>query len=164
MKGAAAAAGTGAAAAGEAEEADAGEEESCAVEAVRYGAHTDYQGFTVLRMDPRQPGLEIEVDGTWHQVDPDGSDALLINTGDLLQRWTNDRWTSTMHRVSNPSKGSAAEREARLSLVFFTGPRDDALIETLLSEVSSERPLQPGYAEPVLAGAHLQAKLAASNV
>ena len=50
------------------------------------------------------------------------------------------------------------------SLVFFTGPRDDALIETLPSEVSSERPLRPGYAEPVVAGAHLQAKLAASNV
>lgn len=145
-------------------EAEAAEGQTCSAEAVRYGAHTDYQGFTVLRMDPRQPGLEIEVNGTWHQIDPDGSDALLINTGDLLQRWTNDRWTSTMHRVSNPPRGSAAERMARLSLVFFTGPRDDALIETLPSEVSEARPLRPEYAEPVVSGEHLRAKLEASNV
>ena len=68
-----------------------------------------------------------------------------------------------MHRVANPPRGSPAEAEPRLSLVFFTGPRDDAVIETLASE-SEARPLRDGYELPVVAGEWLRAKLKASNV
>ena len=141
--------------------------------AVRYGAHTDYQGFTILRQDPSQQGLEILFpDGVWRAVHSTGSavhrpeegvvseEVLLVNIGDLFQQWTNDRWKSTMHRVSNPPQGSDGARSDRLSLVFFTGPRDDALIEVL--PCCTDGP-GAGY-EPVLAGAHLKAKLQVSNV
>jgi isopenicillin N synthase-like dioxygenase len=57
-----------------------------------YGAHTDYTGFTLLRQD-EVPGLEVMVDSKWIPV-PFVSDSFVINSGDLIQRWTNDRWIS----------------------------------------------------------------------
>ena len=49
------------------------------------------------------------------------------NIGDLMQRWTGDRWISTLHRVVG-AEGASPRRQ---SLVFFHNPRTDALIETL---------------------------------
>jgi isopenicillin N synthase-like dioxygenase len=57
-----------------------------------YGAHTDYTGFTLLRQD-EVPGLEVLVDTKWIPV-PFVPDSFVINSGDLIQRWTNDRWIS----------------------------------------------------------------------
>ena len=51
----------------------------------------------------------------------------VVNIGDLMQRWTGDRWVSTLHRVV----GAGADSQRRQSLVFFHNPRSDALIETL---------------------------------
>ena len=89
-------------------------------------------------------------------------EVLLINIGDLFQQWTNDRWKSTMHRVGNPEPGTAAARSDRLSLVFVTGPRDDALIEVLPC-CRDDLNNPPRYA-PVRAGDHLMTKLGLSNV
>jgi isopenicillin N synthase-like dioxygenase len=50
-----------------------------------------------------------------------------VNIGDLMQRWTGDRWVSTLHRVV----GDGGTSPRRQSLVFFHNPRSDALIETL---------------------------------
>ena len=60
-----------------------------------------------------------------------------------------------------PPAGSAAARAPRLSIPFFTGPHNDALITALPTCVSEARPC---LYEPVTAGAHLLRKLGISNV
>ena len=118
----------------------------------RYGAHTDYMGFTLLRPDPMIAGLEVLYpDGNWVEVPPILGNAIIINSGDLIKRWTNDLWNSALHRVKISSTKS------RLSLVFFTGPRDDALVETLSINGASH------YA-PVLVKDHLNEKIKATNI
>ena len=47
------------------------------------------------------PGQAQTADGSWHGV-PSRAGALLVNAGDLIQVWTNDRWRSPPHRVVNP--------------------------------------------------------------
>lgn len=58
------------------------------------------------------------------------SGAFVWNLGDLMQRWTNDRWRSTMHRVVNPARDQAAGNR-RVSFAFFHQPNYDAVIECL---------------------------------
>jgi isopenicillin N synthase-like dioxygenase len=48
-----------------------------------------------------------------------------VNLGDLMGRWTNDHWVSTLHRVVNPPMESAS-MSRRQSLVFFHNPNYDA--------------------------------------
>ena len=92
----------------------------------RYGAHTDYMGFTLLRADPIISGLEVLFpNGNWVEVPPLSGNSIIINSGDLIKRWTNDVWNSALHRVKINSTKS------RLSLVFFTGPKEETLVEPL---------------------------------
>ena len=122
---------------------------------LRNAAHTDFAGFTILLQDSAPGGLQVLMpDGNWIDV-PSVPGTLVINTGDLLQRWTNDRWVSNVHRVVNPPierRGSSR----RLSIVFFTGPRDDAKIACLPGCASSTRPAR--Y-PPITAGEHVRAKI-----
>jgi isopenicillin N synthase-like dioxygenase len=74
----------------------------------RLGAHTDYGGMTLLVADP-VPGLEVLRDGEWHGFTPPHG-SILCNIGDMLAMWTNDRWTSTMHRVVAPGPGAPRRR------------------------------------------------------
>ena len=60
----------------------------------------------------------------------DASDGFVINLGDLMARWTNDRWLSTPHRVVNPADGEAA-RARRQSLAYFVNVNMDADIECI---------------------------------
>ena len=114
----------------------------------RMGAHTDYGILTVLYADA-VPGLQIVgPDGEWQDVQPTEG-TLLVNLGDLLAEWTNDRWRSTLHRVVD----TAAHRR---SVAFFHDGNDDALVECLPTCCSADNP--PRY-PPVRAGAHLRAKL-----
>ena len=93
------------------------------------GAHTDYGIVTVLWADA-VPGLEIlDREGNWHSVVP-APGALLINLGDLLARWTNDRWMSTMHRVAAPTDPDGRSLRRR-SAAFFHDGNADALVSTL---------------------------------
>lgn len=121
---------------------------------MRMGAHTDYGSITVLLADPK-PGLQICDDGgVWHDVTPvDGS--FVVNVGDLLAEWSNDRWRSTLHRVVPPSTGSAGPIRRR-SVAWFQQPNWDAVIECLPSCSDDSNP--PRYA-PVTSGDHLMAKL-----
>ncbi len=121
---------------------------------LRAGAHTDYGTLTILRQDDAPGGLEVldPRTGTWAPV-PARPDAFVVNLGDLMQRWTNDRWHSTMHRVVVPPRGSGPNR--RQSMAFFHNADVDARIEVIESCVA------PGEAprhQPVLAGEHLMGK------
>lgn len=123
------------------------------------GAHTDYGILTILWADAVRPGLQIlDAHGHWHDVLP-APGALLINLGDLLARWTNDRWRSTMHRVL-PPVDAAGRVQRRRSAAFFHDGRWDAVIECLPGCSDAGQP--PLYA-PVTVGEHLQAKLRGSR-
>ncbi len=126
---------------------------------LRYGAHHDYGGLTILHQDDAPGGLQVsDKSGTWHDV-PHHPGAFIINVGDLLSRWTNDRWRSTLHRVVNPPRDARGSTQ-RLSVVFFTGPDRASEIGVLPSCVSEANPAK--YA-PVNAGEYTRAKIAASH-
>lgn len=73
---------------------------------LRAGAHTDTGTLTVLRGDDVPGGLQVRIrDGSWVDVHPE-PDSFVCNIGDLMMRWTNDRWLSNMHRVANPPPGA----------------------------------------------------------
>jgi isopenicillin N synthase-like dioxygenase len=80
---------------------------------------------------------------------------LVVNLGDLLARWTNDRWRSTLHRVANPRAGAGA-RSRRQSIAFFCHPNFDASVTAFPSCVPAGA--APRYA-PILAGRHMRAKM-----
>lgn len=120
---------------------------------LRMGAHTDYGVLTVLLADD-VPGFQIHHGGEWRDVHiPPGT--LLVNIGDMLARWTNDRWTSTLHRVVPPPAGVDGMVRRR-SVARFLEPDPDCVIECLPTCCSPERPAR--Y-EPVAAGEWLLAKL-----
>ncbi len=120
----------------------------------RAGAHTDYGTLTILRQDDAPGGLEVldPRTDTWTPV-PARADAFVVNLGDLMQRWTGDRWRSTMHRVVVPPAGSGPHR--RQSMAFFHNANVDARIEVIPSCVPAGA--TPTY-EPVIAGPHLWEK------
>lgn len=81
---------------------------------LRIGAHSDYGSLTILLAD-RVLGLQmLDANGTFHDVIPP-VDGFLVNLGDLLAEWTNDRWRSTVHRVVPPpaDETGAARRRSR---------------------------------------------------
>lgn len=123
------------------------------------GAHTDFGIVTVLWADPVTPGLQIlDTSGGWHDVVP-APGALLVNLGDLLARWTNDRWISTMHRVL-PPVDTNGQVQRRRSAAYFHDGNADALITCLPSCTDANHP--PLYA-PVRVADHIAAKLGGSR-
>lgn len=121
---------------------------------LRAGAHTDYGTLTVLVARHDQPGLQVQrPDGAWAAADPVPG-GLVVNLGDAMARWTNDRWRSTMHRVVVPEHGPASG-ERRQSIAFFHNANWDARIECIPSCLRAGE--APRYA-PIGAGPHLMAK------
>ena len=121
---------------------------------LRAGAHTDYGGFTVLSGEDVPGGLQVRTrPGQWIDVRT-SPDTFVVNIGDLLMRWTNDRWLSNLHRVVNPPAEGAGR--ARLSIAFFNHPNYDALIECLPS-------LGPARHPPVRSGEYRDAKYAKTS-
>lgn len=115
---------------------------------IRAGAHSDYGSLTLLATEDKPGGLQIcNAAGEWRDV-PIVPGAYIVNIGDLMARWTNETWVSTLHRVVNPPADAGAAAR-RLSLVFFHNPNHDARIESLV-------PGQPAKYPPTTSGAHLQ--------
>lgn len=114
------------------------------------GAHTDYGSFTLLLQDD-VGGLQIRRGEDWEDV-PADPDRVVVNTGDLMAHWSNDRYRSTWHRVK------PTPRE-RCSIAFFVDPDDEVEVSCLPS-CTRERPAR--YADTT-AGAHILRKLDASQ-
>ncbi len=124
---------------------------------LRAGAHTDFGGINLL-FQGDEGGLEIQApDGSWIAA-PALPGTAVVNTGDLLERWTNGRFRSSPHRVANPS-GAAATRD-RYSAVLFHSPNNDAVITCLEPCQSPDAP--PRY-PPITAGDHMRARIEASR-
>jgi isopenicillin N synthase-like dioxygenase len=121
---------------------------------LRAGAHSDYGSLTVLKTEDRPGGLQVlGKDGQWLDV-PHVPGCFVVNIGDMLARWTNDRWVSTLHRVVNPPADRAAESR-RQSVVFFQNPNYDATVSCLPSCTDAANP--PKY-PPTTSGGHLREK------
>ena len=94
--------------------------------------HTDAGALTVLLQDD-VGGLQVYRDGYWHDVPPvDG--AFVINTGDMMQVWSNDRYQAAIHRVL------AMDRSDRYSIPFFYNPAAGTRVEPLAPPGSDARP------------------------
>jgi isopenicillin N synthase-like dioxygenase len=121
---------------------------------LRAGAHSDYGSLTILLPQAASGGLEILTpEGEWRAVPPVPG-AFVINIGDLMARWTNDRWVSTLHRVVNPPPDARGSTR-RQSLAFFHQPDWSAEIVVLPGTG------RPKY-EPVLSGPYLMSKFTAT--
>jgi isopenicillin N synthase-like dioxygenase len=111
--------------------------------------HTDYGCLTLLHQD-NTGGLQVQGrNGAWLMAHPI-PDTFVVNVGDLLARWTNDRFRSTPHRVVNRSG------RTRLSTAIFVDPNRDTLIEPVV------RPGETPRYEPVTCGDYLRGRLDAA--
>ncbi len=131
---------------------------------VRAGEHSDYGSITLLFQD-EVGGLEVQTaSGEWIAAQPIPG-TVVVNTGDLMQRWTNHVFCSTKHRVMIP--GDDRVKQSRYSVAFFCHPNDDteiACLESCQSERSltaSRFPSTPIY-PPIAAGDYLISRLQAT--
>jgi isopenicillin N synthase-like dioxygenase len=96
--------------------------------------HTDAGALTIL-IQNEQPGLQVLIDGVWRLIEP-RPDSLVINIGDIVQVWSNDRYHAPLHRVL------ANSERARYSAAVFFNPSyetDYAPLASTCSHVSSPR-------------------------
>ena len=127
---------------------------------LRAGEHSDFGSLTILALDDAPGGLQVKArDGTWQDVTAERGQ-FIVNIGDMMQRWTNDRWPSTLHRVANPPAGTAPVSR-RMSIGFFLHPNYDCEIAAVPTCVTSAT---PGRYAPVMAGEMMRAKMEARAV
>jgi len=121
--------------------------------AVRAGAHGDINLITLL-MGASTGGLQVlRKDGEWIDAIPN-EDELVINVGDMLERHTNNKLRSTIHRVVNPPKDQWGT--PRYSIPFFMHPRSDMKLNCLEACVDDAHP--KAY-EDITAGEFLTQRL-----
>ncbi|MEL6982988.1 MAG: 2-oxoglutarate and iron-dependent oxygenase domain-containing protein [Actinomycetota bacterium] len=125
----------------------------------RIGPHTDFGTLTILDRQPGEGGLQVkDADGNWMDA-PIVPGSLIVNTGDMMRQWTNDRWSSNEHRVLPPP--ASRPDEELLSLIFFHEPDYDTVIEPLPTCVDADNPAR--Y-QPITANDYLAAKMDALSV
>ena len=112
------------------------------------GSHTDSEFFTILHQT--RPGLQVmNSQGDWFDVAPlDGT--FVVNTGDILETWSNGHFKSSPHRVLNV----AAER---YSLPLFFAPDFDVEVAPLKNFVT---PPHPSVYPPLISGKHILSEYA----
>jgi isopenicillin N synthase-like dioxygenase len=124
---------------------------------LRAGEHSDYGSLTILLTEAAAGGLEVRNRrGEWEAV-PHVPGSFVVNIGDLMAQWTNDRFVSTLHRVANPPREANTRR---LSIAFFHQPNFDALIDCIPGCAGPGRPTR--YA-PITSGEHRLMKVARAN-
>ena len=104
---------------------------------LRIGEHSDYGTITLLWQIDSVPGLEVEdLQGKWHHV-PYVWNGVVVNIGDLLQRWTNDYFKSTRHRVNN-----GYCHVPRHSMPHFVDPAPGTIIKNLTKNPDKYKPIE----------------------
>jgi len=105
--------------------------------AIGAGAHTDYGLLTLLLQDS-VGGLQVlnRRSGEWLHVPPTPG-ALVVNLGDMMQRWSQGQFRSTIHRVINDAAGESH----RYSVPFFFNPN----IDTRIVPFAKSAPNRPEY-------------------
>lgn len=105
--------------------------------AVRAAAHGDINLITLL-MGASAEGLEVlRTDGKWIKVTA-LPDQIIINVGDMLDRLTNHKLKSTIHRVVNPPREKMGT--SRFSIPFFMHPRGETDLTCLDSCINTDNP------------------------
>ncbi|MGU3438196.1 isopenicillin N synthase family dioxygenase [Actinomycetes bacterium M1A6_2h] len=107
----------------------------------RIAPHTDFGVITMLDRQAGYGGLQVDAgDSNWEDA-PFVDDTFTINIGDLMARWTGDRWRSTRHRVLPPSP--LDPQEELISLIFFLEADHDAVIESFEPPIGRAHTYQP---------------------
>lgn len=111
--------------------------ESVPADAVRAAEHGDINLITLL-MGASADGLQVlRRDGAWIPITA-LPDQLVVNVGDMLERLTNKKLKSTIHRVVNPPR--ELMNTPRYSVPFFMHPRSEMSLAALPGCVTSENP------------------------
>ncbi|MER5655296.1 2-oxoglutarate and iron-dependent oxygenase domain-containing protein [Streptomyces sp. NPDC002131] len=122
----------------------------------RIGPHTDFGTVTLLDRQAGKGGLQVFTDeGGWEDAPFDPA-AFTVNIGDLMARWTGDRWRSGRHRVLPPPADAPAEE--LISLVYFGECTPGTLVESVPAPVG-----RIAY-EPVDSHVYLREKLTSITV
>ena len=102
---------------------------------MRIGEHSDYGTITLLWQINDVPGLQVQdLDGQWHPV-PYADNGVVCNIGDLMQRWTNDYFKSTKHRVVNTHID-----QTRYSMPHFVDPTPGTIVKNLMKHQAPKYP------------------------
>ncbi len=119
---------------------------------VRAAAHEDINLITIL-CEATESGLQILTrEGQWLDVES-GPGQMVVDTGDMLSRITNDILPSTTHRVINPAN---SKNKARYSMPYFVHAYGDCELKILDNCVS---PSKPAKYPPILADEFLKQRL-----
>jgi isopenicillin N synthase-like dioxygenase len=118
----------------------------------RISPHQDIGTITLLCQD-QCGGLEVQdrCSKKWLPVIPD-RDAMVVNIGNLMMRWTNYTYRSSVHRVISTAK---SDHEERISVIFFVNPNDESIVEPIESTVTS---CNPAHFEPFSVEEYLSCK------
>jgi isopenicillin N synthase-like dioxygenase len=122
------------------------------------GEHADYGSITMLKSDPNVPGLEVRLpSGEWISA-PLVADGFIVNIGDMMARWSNDRWVSTLHRVISPGQEGGGQSR-RQSMAFFYNASFDAPITCIPTCLDADATPKYGTVE---AGEYLKQRFSAA--
>ena len=101
------------------------------------GEHTDYGSITLLFRFDDVGGLQVQDRKTDEWIDtPVVENSIVLNIGDMFQRWSNDTLKSTNHRVVN-----TVHTKSRYSMPYFVDPGRDVLIKNFTDEPDKHLPI-----------------------
>lgn len=120
---------------------------------LRLQAHVDFGCLTILYQDDAPGGLQVHQRGAGWQDIPAIAGSYVVNLGDMMSRWTNERWVATPHRVVNPPTELLGT--TRISIPFFHHPNHDAVIEAIPTCVSLD---DPAKYDPIVGGDWIEAR------